>query len=183
MGRQLAFEETNRIDIRKLKKDCLLNEGFSYTLKWHCGGQETGSIHYDCLATGLSLRYRVRSGDAWLPKQQTVSFAHTQCHFGGTRKWLVCPQCERRTTAVTFAFGAFKCRKCHVLPYFSQQESTIDRLIRKKHKIGKKIFEDYDGFGWQKKKWLHWSTFRHLSEVYIRLDQIIDRFIWQNLES
>lgn len=49
-------------------------------------------------------------------------------------------------------------------------KGTLDQLIDQKHKLGKRIFEDYDGYGWRKRKGMHQKTFDRLHLKYQWLD-------------
>lgn len=51
--------------------------------------------------------------------------ASTPCHFGGHRRWLVCPKCGRRTEALYFSTDTVTvvCRTCRGLKYECQSLS------------------------------------------------------------
>jgi hypothetical protein len=68
-------------------------------------------------------------------KPYRIGIQQTPCHFGGSRKWFVCPTCEGRVGVVYLEDGKFACRKCCDLAYHSNLESRIDRLISKAFKL------------------------------------------------
>ena len=89
-----------------------------------------------------------------------------------------CLRCGYRCAILYSASKLFLCRKCYDLPYASQMQSDLDRLVDQKHKLGKRIFEHYEyGDGWMKKKGMHWKTFDRLYARYRQLDSRINQDI------
>jgi len=101
-------------------------------------------------------------------------FSRTACNYGGERLWFLCPHCGKRVAVLYGVDARFLCRHCYNLPYASQGKGKLDRLIDQKHKLGDRIFEDYDGYGWRRRKGMHKRTFDRLYEQYWRLDMAID---------
>ena len=135
-------ESQKRIDIRWLRKQGHLRFGTMGSLSWSCGDDQTGSIGY-CMESGrMKLNYRHKLNDGeWEPVEINIQFSETQCNYGGTRKWFICPNmnCNKRV-AVLYGVGKyFLCRHCYGLVYSSQQESKSDRLMRKARKIRKRL--------------------------------------------
>lgn len=56
-----------------------------------------------------------------------VSLTRTECHFGGTRTWFECPNCNQRCAKLYFRDSSFRCRKCHGLGYRSQLVARDER--------------------------------------------------------
>ncbi len=181
-GTKTTIEETKRIDVRFMHRQGMLKPGYQGSLSWTSRGEPSGNINYICHQESLFLdyRYRVNGGD-WQPVQQQISIVTTPCNYGGGRKWFLCPSCSRRVAILCSGGKLFLCRHCYRLPYNSQQQGYIDRLIAKKHRIGRLIFEGYDGDGWRKKKWLHRKTFDRLWSDYNLLDSEIDSIIERHL--
>ena len=97
---------------------------------------------------------------------------YTACHYGGERPWFLCTSCNRRAAVLCCNGPLFLCRHCYQLPYRSQQQGKMNRLIEQKHKLGERIFEHYEhGEGWGKKKGMHWTTFHRLHARYEALEQ------------
>ena len=165
--------ETNRIDIRYMKKAGLLKPTTKGNLTWSRGGEPTGNINYECHQEHLLLKFKFRLGNYdWQSKEQKVWFDRTPCHYGGERLWFLCPSCNRRVAILCCDGPLFLCRHCYQLPYASQNESTIDRLISQRHKLGQRIFVHYkNGEGWGKKKGMHQKTFDQLYARFKSLDQ------------
>ena len=187
-NKQTTIEEVRRIDIRYLKKRGWLIDKpgnfMSCTLSWTCQGEPNGFINVQFHFDRLELDYRFREGDGdWVPIKQTILLENTPCHYGGSRKWFTCPECHNRVGILCGAGQLFLCRHCYQLPYGSQMESGLDRLISKKHKLGNKIFEDYDGSGWRKRKGMQCNTFDRLYACYAELEDQIDTSLYNQFLS
>ena len=170
--------EVKRIDIRVMKKNGWLEPGWMRSMSWECGGEPSGDIKYKVDHDGLTLIYRFRSyGDDWQDIKERVLFSRTACNYGGERLWFLCPHCGKRVAVLYGVDARFLCRHCYGLSYATQRTCKLGRLIDKKHKLGYRIFEDYDGHGWRKRKWMHQKTFDRLYEQYWRLDMAIDNGI------
>ena len=185
---QTTIEQIRRIDIRLLKARGSLvkhpNQVSVGNLSWSRGGEPSGYINFRCYFDRLELSYRYREGDGnWVPTDQTIHLEHTPCHFGGDRAWFTCPRCQRRVGILCGAGVLFLCRHCYRLPYRSQMEGKIDRLITRKHELGEKIFEHYEnGEGYGKKKGMHWKTYNRLAAKYHHLElrwcKALERQLW-----
>lgn len=165
--------ETKRIDIRYMKRKGLLKPNTKGSFNWDRGGKSIGSISFECYQEYLLLKFRFRrNGDDWQSEEQRVCFDRTSCHYGGQRLWFSCPECSRRVAILCSDGPLFLCRHCYQLPYASQNESTIDRLISQRHMLGERIFVHYNhGEGWGKKKGMHQKTFDRLYARFKRLDR------------
>jgi hypothetical protein len=74
----------------------------------------------------------------------------------------------------------FLCRHCYKLPYTSQCEDRIDRMIRKREKIRRRLRLDGGaGPGYERPKGMHRSTYERLMkeeiEVWMAIDDEIER--------
>ena len=171
--KKTCIEEVKRIDIRFLKKIGVLNKFCSGQLSWSAGGRPSGTINYHATPEDLELKFNFRRGsyEQWQPIKQRIYFSTTDCNYGGKRYWLICPNCHRRVGILCGLDRLFLCRHCYKIPYGAQQESVLDRVLRRKHKIGERIFDDYEnGFGWRKKKGMHQKTFNRFYAEYRRLE-------------
>ena len=180
-GRDTA-DATNRIDIRYLKKQGSLTPGTIGTLSWSCGDEASGSIRYITYADRIQLIYRSREhGGEWEDVDYPVYFDETDCHYGGTRKWFLCPGlgCNRRVGVLYGAGKYFMCRHCHNLAYSSQNENAALRAARKSRKIVEKLGGDpYSDFFPDKPKGMHWRTYDRL----IRQAEFYENLSWQYVE-
>jgi len=170
--RVATLDDFPRIDIRYMRRRGMLEAGESGTLSWSRGEKSVGTVSFKCHADRLILNYQYHeSGADWQHETQIVRFDSTPCNSGGERRWFLCPGCSRRVAVLCGAREVFLCRHCHHLPYLSQNESLIRRLIRRKQAIEKRIFEDRGGQCWRKRKGLHAHTFRRGLAQYFKIEQ------------
>ena len=173
--RRQTLDDGLQVDVRRLNKQGLLRAGQGGTITWHSGGEATGSIRFACTQRALELRYRRRSSTPDCPPvTQSIAFDRTACNLGGSRVWLLGPHCTRRVAILAFGVHGFICRKCYRLPYGSQVEDDVDRMIRRKYKICERIFRDQDRYRFGKRKGIHQRTYDQLREEYCDLEIEID---------
>lgn len=176
---QTTIEETKRIDVRHLKKMDFLRPGTSGTLSWNVGGEPAGNINFSTEEHQLNLSYRWRVyDDDWEPVEQKIRLTRTDCNYGGYRTWLRCPRCNTRVGILCCNGKLFLCRHCYQLPYGSQMETRIDRMIRAKQKIEKRIFK---ADTYCKIKGMHQATFDRLYNQWIWLETSIDNALFYRL--
>lgn len=142
------------LDVRTLARRGLLEPGRDVFLPL----QAPESRQSECL------RLRVRpdhlllsSAELRLPaKVFRVPVERVRCGYGGTRWYLLCPQCASRRVTLYAAdgSGAVACRICLGLVYASQDERKMDRLWRREDRIRRSL-----GGGFGKPKGMHWSTY------------------------
>ncbi len=137
-----ALESTLRIDVRYMRRQGLLRPGRVGTLSWTRNGEPSGSIRYSCWGDHIVFNYRHNDE----PVEQIVYFDRTPCRFGGERLWFLCPHCRRRCEVLSIAGKYPACRKCYRLPYQSQCEDRLGRLISRQHKLEAMLWGD-------KRKW------------------------------
>ncbi|WP_299363113.1 hypothetical protein [uncultured Paracoccus sp.] len=91
----------------------------------------------------------------------TLPVVRTPCHFGGTRHWFLCRQCERR--CVLLYEDGYLCRICVNGRYRSELASPRKRQLLKSFKTRDRLGQT----GWEgllapfpgKPKHMHWSTY------------------------
>jgi len=166
--------EYRRVDIRYMRKQNLLRETRIGTLSWNCHGEPNGSITYHCYVDRLELVYRMQCDGEWQEMRQKVFFDSTRCHYGSERKWFKCPHCKRRCEILYFGRSGFYCRTCYRIPYGSQCEGKLDRMIRKRDKLKARIFDEDRH---RRRRGMHRSTFQPLCERYCQLEEQIDSAI------
>lgn len=79
----------------------------------------------------------------WGKTVQGIALTETPCHYGGSRRWFICPSCRRRC-GVLYIDRKIACRKCFDLAFASQYESPQERMRRKLNKIRRVIGVDMD---------------------------------------
>lgn len=165
-NKRTTTEEVRRIDIRYLKQQNMLRPNTRGSLSWSCGGEPTGNINYTMYENTMVLNFKWRHyGDEdWQSVEQTIWFDRTRCNYGGERKWFSCPGCDARVAILYGADIKFFCRHCYQLPYASQGEDYLARLMRKSNKVSARLeadeYMEFDGY--YKPKGMHWKTFYKL---------------------
>lgn len=168
--------ESKRLDIRYMRKSRLLHPGVSGSLSWTCRGKPSGCIEYRITQDNctLILDYQVsKSGGEWQPMAITVPLEARPCRYGGERQYFRCPNrhCSRRCEVLYSCGLNFVCRKCCRYLYPSQKGHRLDKLSDARHKLGARIFADWDGSeGWRKRKGMHWRTFERHHQTYRALE-------------
>ena len=181
-SKRKTLEECHRIDVRYMYKRGLLTAGMAGSLSWTTRGEPSGSISYKSHDGYLALSYAFTAGDSE-PEQidDQIQLEWTPCHYGGHRPWFRCPSCSRRVMVLALQRRLFRCRKCHDIPYGSQTEMRIDRLIRKARKIRGSVgaSEDLKEPIWRKPKGMHQKTFERLARKDRRITSELDNFAAQ----
>ncbi len=173
-NRKMTVEECRKIDIRYLKKIGRLYTNSFGNLNYSRGDEPTGSILYKISGNTMEINFqcRVREED-WEDVKQVFAIAETPCKFGGVRKWIVCPNCNRRITTLCQGNKYFLCRHCYDLTYMSCSENKLDRASSKQRSIIKKLGGDpYSGFPPDRPKGMHAKTYEKYWDEYMRLDGI-----------
>jgi hypothetical protein len=158
----------NRIDLVYLRKQGWLEPSRRYSLGWTMGDEPSGRIQYLAYANYLLLDFKVREYDEekWTPVRQTVHFDQTPTHFGGQRRWFLCPGCDRRCR-ILYGGARFFCRKCYRLSYRSQSEDSAQRAISRTQATRRRLggSESIDDYFPPKPKGMHWKTYNRLVEA------------------
>jgi hypothetical protein len=165
-GAKDTIDNYRSIDVRRWKRDGLLEPYRSFSWQWSRQGEVVASMRVRTELDRVVLSYRHRSGgEAWRDESYPVYLDWTACHLGGQRPWFLCPArgCGRRV-AILYGGGIFACRHCYQLAYPSQRENWDDRATRRADRIRNKL-------GWgpgilndagDKPKGMHWRTFARL---------------------
>jgi hypothetical protein len=134
------WEAHPRLSVSSLHRQRLL-EGYTNTIQsWTCGGEVVASVRTICHSDYLELFYLWRDDDSDSnPIRVKVPLVETACHFGGARKWFLCPTCLRRIGVLVLVEKTWGCRTCSKLHYACQQESEWQRAQRRILKIQKQL--------------------------------------------
>lgn len=104
-------------------------------------------------------------------REWPVRIDQHELHFGGYRRWLVCPTCEVRREALYVDGCLVACRVCLGLRYACQHENVRDRMFRRANAIRERL-------GWKlgianpqggKPGRMHWRTYVQLRDELERL--------------
>lgn len=168
-GAKDTTDDYRTIDIRRWKRDGLLEPRQSFSLEWSRHGEIVASIWVltEPERVELIYRHKNRSEQTWRDQRYSVYLDWTPCHLGGERPWFICPEekCGRRV-AILYSGRIFACRNCHQLAYSSQRESVSDRAARRANKIRERLGWKkgiLNPKGWRKPKGMHWRTFKRLN--------------------
>lgn len=123
-----------RLDAVKLLTDKDLNLGASLEIEWCENGRVLDVVGVkldENLGNILRVAYELRAPGR--PPEQVlehIDIVMTACHFGGERRWFLCPGCGYRAR---FLAGAerFLCQRCFRLRFPSQYLSRTLNRIRK----------------------------------------------------
>lgn len=168
------------LDIRTWHRQGLLVAGEKFNLYWYSNKERVASIHVQIGGGYARLIYRRRNPmnkSQWNDLDYSVLLAETQCNFGGSRAWFVCPtaECGRRV-ALLYLDGSFACRHCLRLAYDSQREVAADRAIRIACRLRKRLGwnESILDFPGHKPKGMHQRTFEKLLAKHQALLDILE---------
>lgn len=125
------------LDIRWLSRKGLLEKGANATVSFSTNGIQQSSVGFSVDEKACRIRYRSTSkvNDQYNVDQRIVLLS-TPCNLGGERMWFQCPtfNCNRRV-AILYCGRTVACRTCLRLSYKSQNESSLDRKLRKGQKL------------------------------------------------
>ena len=125
----------------------------------HKLGQHAKAIHLDYSFRGKPYGY-------------DVGITTSSCHYGNYRYWFICPKCGKRVS-VLYCAGLYVCRHCIGANYQTQLEQPLERVRRKKYKVGKKLYWWSGEIGKSfpmKPKGMHQKTFDRLHGYYQELE-------------
>ena len=164
------------LDIRRLHKKKLLESRRVFGWSWTRNGEEIASIGIQVEEGYVTLFYThtPREGKPQEIKDR-VAVDWTACHYGGKRPWFLCPLCGKRVL-ILYSGVHFYCRHCHKLPYKSQSEDKMSRLIRRKFKLKNRLGgEDW----WRKPKGMHQTTYDRLRGEYKHYEAAADYALYK----
>lgn len=120
-------------------------------------------------------------------KEWLVGIEYTPLHFGGQRRWLVCPCCQTRRLALYIDGNFLACRVCLGLRYESNHENRRELAMRAANRLRA-------GLGWKpgianppgrKPPYMHWRTFlrrerelEHLTDaLFFNISDLVERHV------
>jgi len=167
-----TVDQSRKLEVRYLSKHGLLDEASVVTLHWNMGLQDSGSAQIWCLVDVIFISFGVKQlNNTWKPFRQKVVVDRTPCHFGGFRKWFLCPGCSARVRVLSLSRSGFYCRHCLGLKYQSQRLRSAERALQQMHKLEHRIFEHYEsGHGSGKRKGMHWSTYKRIASRFRQIE-------------
>ena len=95
--------------------------------------------------------------------EYNISLEKKPCSYGGFKYYFHCPKCQSRMRILYCILGAFVCRKCANLGYFTQRLNEFDRSFEAARKVEKKLI-DRAGSLKVKPPWIKKRTFKFLRD-------------------
>ena len=128
---RLKAENASALDVAYLSRHGHLDEGNRKRLYW----KQYGEVRLEGLVKAFDDHITVDTGfhTYW------IGLTQTPCHFGGHRRWFICPRCQKRMGCLYMRHGRFACRRCNRISYQSQSGDAEDRLIWRYHTLSYKL--------------------------------------------
>jgi len=175
-GAKSSINDYRYLDIRRLRRDGLLQTGKSTNLVWEELGQKMAYALVLAEDDQLKLTLKIRNRtDDWHAIEYVILIVWRPCNYGGHSAHFVCPAkgCLRRVAKLYFSDrqGLFRCRACHNLVYPSQRESHDVRLLTQIENIRRRLEWPAGKLHANgiKPKGMHWRTFQKLRDRYQEL--------------
>lgn len=157
-----TLDSARRLDVRTVLRWLRRQPPPSYfaIVGWSDGGSIGASL------AGHELILDYASGG--VPVREEVRLESTPCTYGGSRTWVLCPNCGARG-AVLYAArasgGRFFCRTCHGWPYGSTRERAPERAHRRARTIRARQGDVHAGLcaSLRKPPYQRWATYARLS--------------------
>ena len=154
----MSWIEANRVALSKGPQ----------VIAWRAGRSSYGSALITLGGSRVRVSYQARDSEE-NPWQKVSVFAETMeqhCHFGGVRRWFICPSCGSRVGTL-YVDSDVGCRHCMKLTYWSVQADKMGRLQLKK----KKIMNRMGGNDLTAPRWMHQTTYNRLLRQYQRAEE------------
>lgn len=128
-------DHITQLSIRDLTKRRILDGMLPCTLRWRngiLGAEQTVDVAVSRRGKKqiCELSYELGASSTGENFHQCkVTITTTPCHYGGTRRWFLCPMkkdgilCKKRVVILYLKGGSFGCRHCHHLTYASQNKN------------------------------------------------------------
>ncbi len=137
-SRRAVVEDAFRLDAQELGRGGRLEDGRSARFVFAAGGRATDTLELEPDDWAITCRFtRRRPGRADEVAQYAIEISRTDCNFGGTRPWFLCPRigCRRRVSALFFDTPYLSCRVCARLGYRTQMQKSAVRGVERAKKI------------------------------------------------
>lgn len=134
-------EEAMCLTIKQVVDSCHLGRAQAVSIK-----ELPNGAYFPAVVTRHDDHIEVKVAAGWGDTEQRIELTETPCHYGGTRKWFLCPECFKRC-GVLFINGRIACRTCHGLKYSSQYEHAQERMLRRLKQIRRATGSDDDIWG------------------------------------
>ena len=130
---RLLVEDTIAIGITKIKKQLLPGTLIKQTFP------NNFKVLIEVHDKSLTVTYSFGN----TKRQQRIQITKQPCHFGGSRFFMLCPECEKKYTIIYLgSHGNWACRSCLGLAYRTQ---SMDRSTRHLHRAQKIRYQHLKG--------------------------------------
>ena len=129
---RLKAEDSVALDVNFLSRNGYLVDGNWKRIYW----RRQRKIRLEALIKAKRHHITIDIGGS----THLIHLTDTPSNFGGYRRWLVCPCCNKRMGVLYLRFQYFGCRHCQRISYQSQSGNSEDRLIWQYHKQFEKLF-------------------------------------------
>ena len=165
-GGKRRVDSVRKIDVRTLHREGVFKQQHA-KLSWYYNDLHAGSIDIFPEGDVVRLEYNVRlAGNSDFRKvEQVISLTRTTCWYGGSRSWIICPNCLRRVALLYLCSSQFICRYCSQIVHDSVNEGEYDKMLRRSRKLRSKLNADLLAFGKtvSKTPGMHWRTYERLN--------------------
>jgi len=173
VGWRPKCENLLAIDVRRWAREGYLSRHY-FGWQWTTDGEQVSSIGVWGHADRIELQYTKDEEKYRYPVWLTSS----RCHFGGARRWFVCPVvgCGRRVAKLYLGSRHFACRRCYNLAYQSQCYAPYDRALQQAGKIRLRLGGEA-GIAYafpDKPKRMRWRTYERLQTRCERYEAYAD---------
>jgi hypothetical protein len=152
------------LDIRVLRRGGGLTPGSRYTTAWKVGDHSLGAADIFVGEGVMDVRAVFPLSDS---ASGSINLDRTPCRYGGTRAWLVCPDCgSRRVVLYLSTSQGFQCRDSLDLAYTTSQLSKTNRRFVRMHRLADRVGVDLPTGQWEGRKGMHASTMERLMQQY-----------------
>ena len=125
-------EDSIALDVNYLSRNGYLDDGNWKRLYW----KRHGKIILEVLIKARQNHFTIDLGAT----THTIKLTHTSSNFGGSRRWFLCPSCNKRMGVLYLRFKYLGCRYCQRISYESQSINAENRIAWKYHKQFDKLF-------------------------------------------
>lgn len=129
-----------QLDVRRLERLGVLRIGAANSLQWTKDGTVKMRASVFSRASGLTIRCKLFTICAeGTDATYYVIIVKTPCNFGGSRSWLVCPECSRRAAILYCGDKRLTCRACRRPTYPIQTVAPMGRALARAQKLRTKL--------------------------------------------
>lgn len=160
--RKIKAETLPSISVTALRKSGLFEEPCMVYFQMRGLGVESGTLEISEVdRDDLQMGWKFRRNSSTIEGCQSVNVIRTECHFGGDRRWLQCPRCDRKMGVLFLRLNLFACRRCQQVTYKTQSKDACDRAWTKQRRIEQTLGENNE-----KPTSMRWTTYcKKLNEI------------------